>query len=91
MTQHRHTFVETYEDLVGFGMSRDMDERSLMVYLQKFSDDDFLKVLVPRLSDEEITRLFDLMTDLMRRHLRDEEYHRYFLKDENHRHETHAP
>jgi hypothetical protein len=90
MTAHRHTFVETYDELVGFGMSRDVDEKSLMVYLQKFSDDDFMRVLVPRLTDDEITRLFELMADLMRRHLKDEEYHRHFLKDEDHDHEDHA-
>lgn len=87
MMTHRHTFVENYDGLVGFGMSREVDEKSLMVYLQKFSDDDFLKTLVPRLSDEEITRLFELMSTLMHQHLKDSEYHQFFLKDEHHPHE----
>jgi hypothetical protein len=90
MTMHSHTFVEEYDDLVGFGMSREMDEKSLMVYLQKFSDDDFLGVLVPRLTDAEISQLFELMSHLMRRHMKDSEYHRYFLKDDHPPHEDDA-
>ena len=49
---HSHTFVEHYEGLVGFGFDRETDEKSLMVYLQKFSDDALLAALVPRLSDD---------------------------------------
>lgn len=85
MTKHRHTFVERYDELAAFGMSRDIDESSLMVYLQKFSDDEFMRVLIPRLSEGEIMQLFDLMTVLMHRHLNEEEYHLHFLKDEHHR------
>ncbi|NLI81466.1 MAG: cytoplasmic protein [Deltaproteobacteria bacterium] len=83
MSKHRHTFVEHYGELVAFGMSREVDENSLRVYLQKFSDDDFTELLIPRLTDGEITELFELMNELMHRHLREEEYHLYFLKDEH--------
>jgi len=81
MNKHKHRFVEDYDELVAFGFSREVDEKSLMYYLQKFSDDDFLQVLVPRLADEEIVGLFEYMSDLMRKHLVEEEYHQYFLKD----------
>jgi len=88
MPKHNHNFVEEYEDLVAFGFSREVDEKSLIYYLQKFSDDDLAKVLVPRLTDGEINALFALMSDLMRNHLSDEEYHGLFLKDEHpHHHE----
>jgi hypothetical protein len=86
MTEHRHTFVETYDGLVAFGFSREVDEKSLMYYLQKFSQDDLMQTLVPRLTDREIGALFDLMSDLMRKHFTDEEYHRYFLDDPDHHH-----
>jgi hypothetical protein len=86
MSLHKHKFVEEYDGMVAFGLSRDMDEKSLMYYLQKFSDDEMLKALVPRLSDEEINRLFALMSELMRNHLNDTEYHSLFLKDEHHHH-----
>lgn len=85
MPAHKHTIVEEYDGMVAFGLSRELDEKSLMYYLQKFSDDDLLKVLVPRLSDEELNRLFALLSELMRIHLSDGEYHRLFLKDQ-HRH-----
>ena len=39
--------------------------------LQKISDDDLVRTLVPRLSDEELDRLFFLISDLMRAHLSD--------------------
>ncbi len=83
MPQHKHSFVEEYDGMVAFGLSREVDENSLMYYLQKFSDDDLLKVLVPRMSDEEINRLFELISDTMRNHLNDNEYHGLFLKDDH--------
>ena len=81
MTTHRHRFVEEYDGLVAFGFSREVDEKSLMYYLQKFSDDDFLHVLMPRLEEGEMSQLFELITQLMKKHLSDEEYHEYFLKE----------
>jgi TorA maturation chaperone TorD len=80
---HSHTFVEDYEGLVGFGFDRETDEKSLMVYLQKFSDDALLAALVPRLSDAEIQDLFERISSLLKKHLREAEYHRLFLKDED--------
>ena len=81
MPVHKHTIVEQYDGMVAFGLSREVDEKSLMYYLQKFSDDDLLRVLVPRLSDEELNRLFEIISQLMRSHLSDSEYHGLFLKD----------
>jgi hypothetical protein len=79
--RHHHRFVEDYDGMIGFGFDRDTDEKSLMVYLQKFSDDDLLKVLVPRLKDDELEEVFQLISRLIKTHLRDPEYHRLFLKD----------
>lgn len=81
MGKHRHDFVETYDGMVGFGFSREVDEQSLIFYLQKFSADDLAKILVTRMNDDEIIHLFDLMSQLMRKYLSDDEYHRYFLRD----------
>ncbi len=80
---HSHTFVEHYEGLVGFGFDRETDEKSLMVYLQKFSDDALLAALVPRLSELEIQDLFERISLLLKKYLQETEYHRLFLKDEN--------
>jgi TorA maturation chaperone TorD len=81
MSKHRHRFVEVYDGMIAFGFSREVDENSLKYYLQKFSDDELLETLVPRLSEEEMHRLFDRLNELMKNHLSDDEYHRLFLKD----------
>ena len=81
MATHSHDFVEQYDGLVAFGMDRETDESCLKYYLQKFSDDKLLKTLVPRMTDEEMGELFDLLGVLMRRHLVEDEYHDLFLKD----------
>jgi 1,2-phenylacetyl-CoA epoxidase catalytic subunit len=81
MGQHSHRFVETYQGLVGFGLDRTTDENTLIYYLQKFADDELMAVLKHRLSDAELSTLFDLLSQLMRKHLSEEEYHSLFLKD----------
>jgi hypothetical protein len=80
--RHNHHFVNQYQGLVGFGLDRETDERSLMVYLQKFSDDSHLTQIIPRLSDQEIQEVIDLISRLLKNHLKEEEYHRLFLKEE---------
>jgi len=81
MAQHSHTFVERYDGMVGFGLNRETDENTLIYYLQKFSDDAMMAVLRSRLKDEELSALFDLVSDLLRKHLSEEEYHHLFLRD----------
>ena len=84
MAKHSHQFVETYSGLAGFGMDRENDEQAIIYYLQKFSDDSLMAVLRHRLDNEELKMLFDLMSDLLRKHLSEQEYHRLFLKEEGH-------
>lgn len=77
-----HRLVEEYDGIVGFGLDRETDEVSLGVYLQMFSDDEFLKIILPRLTDGEINELFELLSLLIMRHVdKEEEYHQVFLKD----------
>ena len=83
MAKHSHQFVETYTGLVGFGLDRDTDEKTIVYYLQKFSDDTLLQTLVKRLSDDELNDIFSLVTHLLKRHLAESEYHRLFLKDDH--------
>lgn len=82
MPEHTHHFVETYNDLVGFGYDRKTDENTIQYYLQKFSDDRLMKILLPRLTDEELAEIFDLLSRLLKNHLGEEEYHQLFLKTE---------
>ena len=82
MPQHSHRFVEEYDGLVCFGASREEDEATLTCYLQMFSDDQLMALIRERMSDEDLEGLFNLIGRLMKKHLTEEEYHTYFLKDE---------
>ena len=75
--------MDSYDGMVGFGLSREVDESSLKFYLQAFCDDELIRILVPRLSDDELNQLFELMSQLMRKYLTELEYHHYFLKDDH--------
>ena len=79
---HTHHFVENYQGLVGYGADRETDENTIIYYLQKFSDDQFIKMLTKRMADEELQELFDFIHRLLKRHITEDEYHRLFLKDE---------
>jgi hypothetical protein len=82
MPKHSHKFVEEYDGLVGFGLSREVDEHTLTYYLQKFSDDQLMAVIRGRISDQDMEEMFNLLGRLLKEYLNDEEYHTYFLKDE---------
>jgi len=82
MEKYSHQFVETYRGPVAIGLTREIDEASLTVYLQKLSDDRLLEILRGRLSDEEIVQVVDWITGLLRRHLTEKEYHTLFLRAE---------
>ena len=81
MAIHHHRFVEAYNGPVGFGLEREVDECTLVYYLQKFSDDDLMRVMRKRMSEADMEELFDLLARLLKTYLTEEEYHQYFLKD----------
>jgi quinol monooxygenase YgiN len=80
MARHSHHFVETFEGFIGFGLDRPTDEKTLIYYLQKFSDDELIQTLVTRMTDQEMQALFDQLGGLLKKHLAEEEYHHLFLK-----------
>jgi hypothetical protein len=80
--KHSHRFVEEYDGFVGFGLSREVDENTLTYYLQKFSDDRLMALIRSRISDEDLEAVADLMFRLMKTYLKEQEYHEYFLLDE---------
>jgi hypothetical protein len=59
-----------------------VDEHTLTYYLQKFSDDQLMTLIRGRMSEEDMEELFSLLGRLLKTYLNDEEYHTYFLKDE---------
>jgi len=79
VSERGHRFFEDYDGLVGFGLDRPTDEATLKVYLQRFSRDDMLASIVPRLSDQELEQVFDLLSRLMAGHLSKDEYEELFL------------
>jgi hypothetical protein len=80
-TRHTHEFVETWTGLLAEGFDRETDLATLQVYLQKLSDDEVMKRILPRLSQQELDGFFRLIEDTVKRHLSPEEYHNFFLKD----------
>ena len=42
-----------------------------------------MKTIIKRLSDEELTEIFSLITQLLKNHLVSSEYHELFLKEES--------
>ncbi len=79
---YSHEFVETYDGPVAVGLSREIDEATLTLYLQKLSDDRLMETLRGRLPDEEIHEMIERIIQLLRRHLSHQEYHELFLRSE---------
>ncbi len=81
MKKDTHEFVHAYQGLGAFGLNRETDEETIMFYLQKFSEDSFLKTLIPRLSDQELEEIYLFINDKLKQHIKEDEYHSLFLKD----------
>jgi len=81
MKKDTHNFIQNYKGLGAFGLNRETDEETIMFYLQKFSEDSFLKSLLPRLSDLELEEIYRFINDKLKNHLLEDEYHSLFLKD----------
>ena len=82
MSKSTHRFIQEYDGLVGFGLSREVDEYTLTYYLQRFSEDELMALIRGRMSQEDMEDLFNLITRLMKQYLTEEEYHKHFLKDD---------
>ena len=67
-----------------FGINRVTDEQSLVTFLQYFSADRLTSALVPRMTEQEILQVVDLLTGIMKNHLSGDEYHTLFLGEEHH-------
>jgi len=81
MIKDTHDFVQNYKGLGAFGLDRETDEETIMFYLQKFSEDAFLKTLLPRLSDPELEEIYLFINGKLKQHFLEDEYHTLFLKD----------
>jgi len=81
MKKDKHNFIHEYKGLGAFGMDRKTDEETVMFYLQKFSEDSFMKALLPRLSEDELEQIYMFINSHLKNHLSEDEYHGLFLKD----------
>jgi len=70
-----------------FGLSEDLDKQSLAVFLQLAGQPQFANLLASRMNSEEILKFADDFTALMRKHLKENEYHQYFLGEKHPHHE----
>lgn len=66
-------------EVICFGLNRASDEQSLAAFLRLFSQEHVTEILIPRLTDEEINRIVELLSTVMRNHLDKQEYHELFL------------
>ena len=82
MKKHSHRFVETFDGLLGYGLDRQTSEDTVQVYLQKFSDDQLMKTILKRMTDDDLTDVFEFISKMMKKHLTEHEYHQLFLKEE---------
>ena len=62
MPKYTHKFVEEYDGHVGFGFDREVDEATLICYLQMFSDDRLMALMRNRLSEADMEALFDMIS-----------------------------
>ena len=81
MKKDTHNFIQEYKGLGAFGFDRETDEETIMFYLQKFSEDSFLKAFIPRLSDLELEEIYLFIDKQLKKHISEDEYHSLFLKD----------
>jgi hypothetical protein len=82
MAKHSHRFVETFDGILGYGLDRQTDENTVQVYLQKFSDDHLMETILKRMTDEDLTELFEITGNMLKKYLTEPEYHQLFLKEE---------
>jgi len=82
MARHSHSFVETFDGFLGYGMDRQSNEDIVEVYLQKFSDDSLMSTILKRMSDEDLNEVFEVTGKMLKKHLTEPEYHQLFLKDD---------
>lgn len=82
MKKHSHLFVETFDGFVGYGLDRNSNENTVQLFLQKFSDDRLMETILKRMTDDDLTDIFEIVSKMLKKYLTEPEYHQLFLKDE---------
>lgn len=84
MEKHTYEFIDKYKGIGAFGWDRKSDEETVKFYLQKFAEDSFMDLLIEKLSDQELEKIYSDINKLLKNHLTETQYHRHFLKDGTH-------
>ncbi len=71
-----------------FGLSPELDKQSCSAYLQLLGQPELAQTLSARMSPEEIEKLIELTSSLMRKHLCKQEYHQLFLGQNTAHHDS---
>lgn len=79
MRKHTHNFIETFDGFIGYGFDRKSNEDTVKFYLQKFSDDTLMDIIINRMSDDDLDELFGIISKALKKYLSEEEYHKFFL------------
>jgi hypothetical protein len=82
MTKHSHRFVETFDGIAGYGLDRQSNENTVQLYLQKFSDDHLMTTILKRMTDDDLTEVFEITSKMLKKYLTAPEYHDLFLKEQ---------
>lgn len=67
-----------------FGLSDELNQESLSIFLQLLGRSEFAEEFTSRLSSDDVLELVDHVMKLLKSHLSENEYHRLFLRDRNH-------
>jgi len=51
------------------------------MFLQRFTEDAVLDIIIPRLEDEELIEIVENLNHILHRHLNKKEYHYLFLDE----------
>lgn len=70
-----------------FGLTEEIDRQSFQTFLRLCGQQELSQLLATRMTSEEITRVVDSFFDLLKKHLSKNEYHQYFLLDNDHHHQ----
>ena len=69
MPKHSHRFVETFDGIAGYGLDRQTNEHTVQLYLQKFSDDRLMETILTRMTDDDLTEIFEMTSKMLRKYL----------------------
>ena len=73
-------------DQMCFGLTEELDRQSFACFLQLAGNRQFSDTLAARATSHEILQFVDSFTQLLRKHLSEDEYHSLFLQDTSHSH-----